>query len=166
MEHNFKRFLTQNSSNIQPFWYYGGILLIAFLPGLRCCSGARRRRNSHSPHSSERLTIFLLCWSVFCVAFFTVSRSKLPGYILPAVPPNRIAAGAVRNVARFNKALVCLRSPHWPFPHLRNRLCRNLQKSRKYSAQGHDVQAACTPFLFLLVFPNLFFAILVVSPPR
>jgi 4-amino-4-deoxy-L-arabinose transferase-like glycosyltransferase len=32
------------------------------------------------------LTALLLCWSVFCLIFFSLSRSKLPGYILPAVP--------------------------------------------------------------------------------
>jgi hypothetical protein len=31
-------------------------------------------------------TYFLLCWAGFCVVFFTISRSKLPGYILPAIP--------------------------------------------------------------------------------
>ena len=30
---------------------------------------------------------FLLSWSAFTVFFFTISKSKLPGYILPAVPP-------------------------------------------------------------------------------
>ncbi len=32
LEHNFKRFLTPEFQHIQPFWYYGGIVLIAFLP--------------------------------------------------------------------------------------------------------------------------------------
>jgi hypothetical protein len=31
-------------------------------------------------------TILLLCWPFFCLVFFSVSKSKLPGYILPAVP--------------------------------------------------------------------------------
>jgi len=29
---------------------------------------------------------FFLCWSLFCLLFFSVSKSKLPGYILPAIP--------------------------------------------------------------------------------
>jgi 4-amino-4-deoxy-L-arabinose transferase-like glycosyltransferase len=32
------------------------------------------------------MTSFLLCWAFFCLLFFTISRSKLPGYILPAIP--------------------------------------------------------------------------------
>jgi 4-amino-4-deoxy-L-arabinose transferase-like glycosyltransferase len=33
------------------------------------------------------LNIFLLIWIVVVVAFFSISQSKLPGYILPAIPP-------------------------------------------------------------------------------
>jgi 4-amino-4-deoxy-L-arabinose transferase-like glycosyltransferase len=31
-------------------------------------------------------TALFFCWSLFCVLFFSASKSKLPGYILPAVP--------------------------------------------------------------------------------
>jgi 4-amino-4-deoxy-L-arabinose transferase-like glycosyltransferase len=88
IEHNFKRFLTPEFQHLQPFWYYGGIVLIALVPWTAAMVWAvvvgidRVRRGTLSPS-----TRFLLCWSVFCVAFFTISRSKLPGYILPAVPP-------------------------------------------------------------------------------
>jgi 4-amino-4-deoxy-L-arabinose transferase-like glycosyltransferase len=88
IEHNFKRFLTPEFQHIQPFWYYAGMVLIAFLPWTAAMVWAlvagidRIRRGTLSPS-----TRFLLGWSVFCVAFFTISRSKLPGYILPAVPP-------------------------------------------------------------------------------
>jgi 4-amino-4-deoxy-L-arabinose transferase-like glycosyltransferase len=30
---------------------------------------------------------FFACWGVFPVLFFSLSQSKLPGYILPAIPP-------------------------------------------------------------------------------
>ncbi len=29
---------------------------------------------------------FLVCWAGFCVIFFSASHSKLPGYVLPAIP--------------------------------------------------------------------------------
>jgi 4-amino-4-deoxy-L-arabinose transferase-like glycosyltransferase len=88
IEHNFKRFLTPEFQHIRPFWFYAEIILIAFLPwsaallwtmavGLRCAL-----TRSLSPS-----ICFLLGWALFCVVFFTVSRSKLPGYILPAFPP-------------------------------------------------------------------------------
>ncbi|MFI5098114.1 MAG: hypothetical protein ACHQT6_09105, partial [Candidatus Acidiferrales bacterium] len=47
--------------------------------------------NELARHSPQRrpsdATLFALCWAVFCLVFFSISKSKLPGYILPAVPP-------------------------------------------------------------------------------
>jgi 4-amino-4-deoxy-L-arabinose transferase-like glycosyltransferase len=88
LEHNFKRFLTPEFQHIQPFWYYIGIVLIALLPWTPALlwtivTGIR------SLISGERLSpvsCFLLSWAAFCLVFFTISRSKLPGYILPAIP--------------------------------------------------------------------------------
>jgi 4-amino-4-deoxy-L-arabinose transferase-like glycosyltransferase len=42
------------------------------------------------PDLELQFNIFAVCWLIVPVVFFSVSRSKLPGYILPAVP-----AGAV-----------------------------------------------------------------------
>jgi 4-amino-4-deoxy-L-arabinose transferase-like glycosyltransferase len=36
--------------------------------------------------------IFLFLWALVPIAFFSISRSKLPGYILPAIPPLLILA--------------------------------------------------------------------------
>jgi 4-amino-4-deoxy-L-arabinose transferase-like glycosyltransferase len=88
IEHNFRRFLTPEFQHIQPFWFYAPIILLTFLPwtpaliwtlilGLRRLSQAKRL---------TAFTYFLLCWAGFCFLFFTISRSKLPGYILPAIP--------------------------------------------------------------------------------
>jgi 4-amino-4-deoxy-L-arabinose transferase-like glycosyltransferase len=89
IEHNFKRFLTPQFQHVQPFWFYVPILLIAFIPWIfvflwmsiygfgRCCQDRKI-----SPQA-----IFFLAWAFFCLLFFSVSRSKLPGYVLPAVPP-------------------------------------------------------------------------------
>jgi 4-amino-4-deoxy-L-arabinose transferase-like glycosyltransferase len=88
LEHNFKRFLTPEFQHIQPFWFYGQILPLAFLPWTAVLLWAvaagllRMRAAKLGPPA-----LFLLCWAGFCVAFFTVSRSKLPGYVLPAIPP-------------------------------------------------------------------------------
>jgi 4-amino-4-deoxy-L-arabinose transferase-like glycosyltransferase len=84
IEHNFKRYLTVEFQHIQPFWYYLPILLIAFLPWIVTLIWSLwigLRTGDHHP-----LTLLLLSWSVFCIVFFSISRSKLPGYVLPAVP--------------------------------------------------------------------------------
>jgi 4-amino-4-deoxy-L-arabinose transferase-like glycosyltransferase len=88
IEHNFKRFLTPEFQHIQPFWFYGAVLLLALLPWTALAAWSLvmgtlqwRRSKSISPYS-----IYFLTWSLFCLIFFTISRSKLPGYILPAIP--------------------------------------------------------------------------------
>jgi 4-amino-4-deoxy-L-arabinose transferase-like glycosyltransferase len=89
IEHNFKRFLTPEFQHIQPFWFYVPIILVAVFPWTILLVPAVRQilaegRNSRSELAS---TLFLVFWSAFTLAFFTVSESKLPGYILPAIPP-------------------------------------------------------------------------------
>jgi 4-amino-4-deoxy-L-arabinose transferase-like glycosyltransferase len=88
IEHNFKRYLTPEFQHIQPFWYYLPVLLVAFLPWTATLlwtafEGSLQlvRTKKISPHF-----LFLLSWSVFVIVFFSLSRSKLPGYILPAIP--------------------------------------------------------------------------------
>jgi 4-amino-4-deoxy-L-arabinose transferase-like glycosyltransferase len=89
IEHNFQRYLTPEFRHVQPFWYYGPIVLIAMLPwtgpwlwAVGISLKKIRRGQTFSPGAA-----LLLGWAVFCVAFFSFSKSKLPGYVLPAIPP-------------------------------------------------------------------------------
>ena len=88
IEHNFKRYLTPEFQHIQPFWFYVPILLIALLPwtlpliALAIWHGRRLTLI----RQIRPTTLLAVTWSVFVVLFFTVSKSKLPGYTLPAVP--------------------------------------------------------------------------------
>jgi 4-amino-4-deoxy-L-arabinose transferase-like glycosyltransferase len=88
IEHNFKRYLTPEFQHIQPFWYYLPVLLVAFFPWLvilisGSVAGMRRSRGTEKLNG---MNLLLLCFSIFCVLFFSTSRSKLPGYVLPAIP--------------------------------------------------------------------------------
>jgi 4-amino-4-deoxy-L-arabinose transferase-like glycosyltransferase len=84
VEHNFKRYLTPEFQHVQPFWFYVPIVLIAFLPWTASLVWSAWMGIRNRPF--QPLVLFLLCWSVFCLVFFSISRSKLPGYILPAIP--------------------------------------------------------------------------------
>jgi len=87
IEHNFKRYLTPEFQHIQPFWYYVPVLLAMFFPWLAILvSGVIRTARSSRALQFDSFTLFLLSFPVFCIAFFSISRSKLPGYILPAAP--------------------------------------------------------------------------------
>jgi 4-amino-4-deoxy-L-arabinose transferase-like glycosyltransferase len=89
IEHNFKRFLTPEFQHVQPFWFYGPILILAVLPWsatflwAAITGGMWVTRN----RSLSRAAAFFSCWITFCLVFFSLSQSKLPGYILPAIPP-------------------------------------------------------------------------------
>ena len=88
IEHNFNRYLTPEFQHIQPFWFYLPVLLLALLPWT--VSAARLVVTAEVPSrpgdwlNSPRL--FFGCWAIFPIAFFSLSKSKLPGYILPAIP--------------------------------------------------------------------------------
>ncbi len=106
IEHNFKRFLTPEFQHIQPFWYYLPIVLIAFLPwmlALLFASGVGIFRFVRGERFSSATT-FLLCWAIFCMVFFSVSKSKLPGYTLPSIP----AIGLL-----LARCYVCLSAGEW-----------------------------------------------------
>ncbi len=88
IEHNFKRFLTPEFQHIQPFWYYLPIVLLAAFPwSILLLSGVPRLiRLTRDSASKESSTLFFVCWALFTILFFSISKSKLPGYILPALP--------------------------------------------------------------------------------
>jgi 4-amino-4-deoxy-L-arabinose transferase-like glycosyltransferase len=88
IEHNFKRFLTPEFQHIQPWWFYAPVLLLAFLPwvALFLWASLAGSKVLWSKRFTTASAWFFICWAGFCVIFFSVSRSKLPGYVLPAVP--------------------------------------------------------------------------------
>jgi 4-amino-4-deoxy-L-arabinose transferase-like glycosyltransferase len=88
VEHNFKRYLTPEFQHLQPFWYYIPVLLVAFLPwtALLVWSAVEGALQLWRTRCTKESTWFLICWAGFCILFFSISQSKLPGYVLPAFP--------------------------------------------------------------------------------
>jgi 4-amino-4-deoxy-L-arabinose transferase-like glycosyltransferase len=113
IEHNLQRFGTNLYQHSQPFWYYIPVFLVSVVPWVvftlpalgeaaKGLAGKLRRREKAesddgegSPAAPEEnspaaggdwLEIFLLLWIVVPILFFSISRSKLPGYILPVIP--------------------------------------------------------------------------------
>ncbi len=82
LKQHFARFSTETLQHVQPWWFYipvvgasffpwSPLLAVLFRPGL----------------FAERRERFLLAWFGFGFVFFSASRNKLPGYILPLLPP-------------------------------------------------------------------------------
>jgi 4-amino-4-deoxy-L-arabinose transferase-like glycosyltransferase len=102
IEHNLERFGTNLYQHSQPFWYYLPVFLLATLPWtvftLPALAQAGREafarwRTKPDPMTidadapaDDGLTSFLFVWAVVPIIFFSISRAKLPGYILPAIP--------------------------------------------------------------------------------
>lgn len=95
LHEHFDRFV-QGNDRLGPWWYFLALLPLGFLPWLLALPLAQHawlHGLGDRPRNALRLRAALLMWALAILAFFTVSRSKLPGYILPAVPPLAMLAG-------------------------------------------------------------------------
>lgn len=112
-QHNFERYLTPVFQHQQPFWYFGPITILALLPWsvllLAAAQEAARLWREKSWKTSTGF--FVACWALFPIVFFSFSQSKLPSYILPAVPAlaliAAISAARVFQSSRSNAIVLC-----------------------------------------------------------
>ncbi len=108
LEHNLERFATNRYQHHQPFWFYFAVLLLGLMPwtviAIRALVDSidvsiAEWKVRHNPlrylgHSraGDAFPEFLVLWALFPIVFFSFSGSKLPGYILPSIPPLTILA--------------------------------------------------------------------------
>ena len=116
LEHNLERFATNRYQHHQPFWFYFGVLLLALMPwtviAIRSLVDAiqvsiAEWKVRHNPQrylghtrAGDAFPEFLVLWALFPILFFSFSGSKLPGYILPSIPPLTILAADYLNRMR------------------------------------------------------------------
>ena len=89
---HLQRFTQDAHSRTGPIYYFVPLLLVGILPWFLQIPGAvieawRERRREFSAGW------LLVCWFVVIFAFFSVSRSKLPGYIIPIFPALALLIG-------------------------------------------------------------------------
>jgi len=107
-EHNLQRFATDRYQHEQPFWYYLVVVLLAVMPwtvvavkalvdGIQTSAAEWRLRYTRNLKPVNRpgdaFPEFLVLWALIPIVFFSFSQSKLPGYILPSIPPIAILTG-------------------------------------------------------------------------
>jgi len=108
-EHNLERFATDRFQHRQPFWYYLVVILLGVMPWTvvavralvdgvltsvaewRIRHAGKRKRAVNRP--GDAFPEFLVLWALIPIVFFSFSQSKLPGYILPSIPPITILTG-------------------------------------------------------------------------
>jgi 4-amino-4-deoxy-L-arabinose transferase-like glycosyltransferase len=97
VQHNLERFSTNLYHHTEPVWYYLPVTALALIPWtvftiVALVQSARkwRSRQDHTgqgqPNYEHLFKIFAACWFLVPLIFFSLSQSKLPGYILPALP--------------------------------------------------------------------------------
>ena len=100
LQHNLARFSSNIYHHPEPFWYFVPVAMLALLPWIVFVAAAfveparvwwsERRSGTGEPDFETQFSLFACCWLIVPIVFFSISQSKLPGYILPAIP-----AGAV-----------------------------------------------------------------------
>lgn len=95
IEHHFERFTSDKFKHHQPIWFYLEVLPLLLLPWTPFLLGAiwKTRQHLRAATPRARLLVYAWAWMLAPVAFFSLSGSKLPGYILPAVPGACVVVG-------------------------------------------------------------------------
>ena len=109
LEHNLERFATDRYSHSHPIWYYLVVVLLGIMPwtviavralidGIQTSVAEWRIRHAGKKvravnRPGDAFPEFLVLWALIPIVFFSFSRSKLPGYILPSIPPITILTG-------------------------------------------------------------------------
>ena len=109
IQHHFQRFTSDKYQHRQPFWFFFAVLPLMTIPWLPFfiraiwdffkfqvssfkfqVSDSNSTNQSHKsprlPLSASPLLLFSIAWLSVPLVFFSLSGSKLPGYILPALP--------------------------------------------------------------------------------
>ncbi|HEY5543974.1 MAG TPA: phospholipid carrier-dependent glycosyltransferase [Candidatus Binatia bacterium] len=90
-EEHFGRFATTGFDRAQPWYYFIGVGSIGFFPWSLLLPLAV---NNTWQQKLDNKTLYLILWIILPFLFFSVSKSKLPHYILPIFPPLAMLAAS------------------------------------------------------------------------
>ena len=80
--HHVLRVYSPELEHLQPWWFYLPVAAAALLPWTPLLGTLRRRDWTGSEQAR-----LLAAWAVSTLLLFSLARNKLPGYLLPALPP-------------------------------------------------------------------------------
>jgi 4-amino-4-deoxy-L-arabinose transferase-like glycosyltransferase len=108
-QHNIERYTTNLYQHHQPWFYYAIVLVLGLMPWTALAIRAlgdgmqisiaewkvrfKPQRYIGHVRAGDAFPEFLVLWTLLPIVFFTFSGSKLPGYILPSIPPLAILTG-------------------------------------------------------------------------
>ena len=94
-KHHFGRFVSSALQHDRPIWFYVPVLLAGVFPWTPLLALLFSR-----PLFQDRRAQFLLAWFAWGFLFFSISRNKLPGYLLPLLPPVAALIGIAASEVR------------------------------------------------------------------
>ncbi|HUL91123.1 MAG TPA: glycosyltransferase family 39 protein [Burkholderiales bacterium] len=83
---HFERFALPDHHRPGPWWYFVPVVLVGLWPWTPAVPAAVARAWKAPAAGGFRLDRFLVIWAAVVIVFFSMSQSKLPGYVLPALP--------------------------------------------------------------------------------
>lgn len=93
VQHHFERYMSNRYLHPQPFWFFWVVFPLMTIPWTpffavsvwKFFRGALITRMAFSK-IDDKLRAFAFSWMIAVLVFFSFSGSKLPGYVLPALP--------------------------------------------------------------------------------
>jgi 4-amino-4-deoxy-L-arabinose transferase-like glycosyltransferase len=86
----------------RPFYYYVPTTPLYFLPWVLYLPGVILAYSSHVTHQEKKNLLFSLVWAVGLFVFFSLSKTKRTGYVLPIFPALALLVGFL-----IDRALLC-----------------------------------------------------------
>jgi len=89
IQHHFARYVSNKYHHPQPIYFYPLIILMLAMPWtvhFVIALVKARRWEWRGSDSLSIVRVFALAWLLLPIIFFSFSGSKLPGYVLPALP--------------------------------------------------------------------------------
>jgi len=102
LREHFQRFLETNHARLGPWWYYVPIALVGTMPWTPLVVARMFAPASSTPAAHREFDVdrFCLSWALVILAFFSVSKSKLPAYVVPMLPALALWTCHLANHAR------------------------------------------------------------------
>jgi len=94
LEESLERLTRKSFDRNQPWWFAPAILIGGAFPWSLATPWRRLVRSGNTPAAAEAARSVALGFIGFALIFFTLSRSKLVTYLLPALPPLALLAAS------------------------------------------------------------------------
>lgn len=76
------RYFSDSLQHLQPFWFYAPVIVAGLFPWIPLALLLFRSKTYQDVRVGS-----LALWAAYTLLFFSIAKNKLPGYVLPVLPP-------------------------------------------------------------------------------